>query len=314
MYVTVTAMILTSTSDNMTVFIPLSLLIFKAVAFGILITLNLCLNSLTLVVLRRIRELKPATRVFLTSMTVADLISLVYHTPIFISTTVNNWPFGDTACKVFSLTGLVVNILYYTNLPMVNIERYIAVAWPLRYSSLVTVKRSQMAVAGVWSFALLSATVAYFIVPYKHYVEVFHAYILSPGFETTTLETVLLLIVSLTPISLSLILFLRLYMISRSHVARIAAQNRNARWNGNKLAMERKTFVTFFIMTICVTLCMAPNLVSSAYRTINDGYINYWFACFAQLLYLANTIINVIVYYWRTVVFRETIKKVISKH
>ena len=320
-YGTVIAMNSTSTSDNVTSIIPSSLLVFKAFAFGILIILNLCLNSLTLVVLRRMRELKPATRVFLTSMTVADLVSLVYHIPIFISTIVNQWPFGDTPCTVFSLAGLVVNILYYINLPMVTIERYIAVAWPFRYPSLVTVKRSRMVVVGAWSFALLGATGTYFLGPYQQYVETLHACIPSPGFRTAQTDKTLsipfdvigMLVISLTPVALSLVLFFRLYIITRAHIVRIAAQNRNAAWNNNNtLAMERKTLITFFIMTICVTFCMIPNIVLSVFIYSNEhgeSYINYWFTCFAQLMYLSNTIVNVIVYYWRTVAFRETVKR-----
>ena len=308
----------TSTLDK----IPSSLLSFKAVALGILIILNLCLNSLTLIVLRRMRELKPVTRVFLTSMTVADLISLVFHIPIFISTIVNEWPFGDIACKVTSLTGLMVNILYYINLPMVTVERYIAVAWPLRYPSLVTVKRSRIAVLGVWSFALLMTIVGNFLAPHAQYVHVYHVCIPSSGSETTTyhtekmsskpLEIMGLLIITSAPVALSLVLFLRLYKISRAHVARLGDQNRNVSWNTTVLSMERKTFITFFFMTICVTFCMIPNVVVSIFIQIDTNYNNYWFVCFAQLMYLANTIVNVVVYYWRTVAFRETVKKVIS--
>ena len=316
------AMNSTSTEEHMIVFLPFSLLIFKAVAFGIFIILNLCLNSLTLVVLRRMRELKPTTRVFLTSMTVADLISLVYHIPIFISTTVNRWPFGELTCKVFSSINVMINILYYINLPMVNIERYIAVARPFRYPSLVTVKRSRIAVAGVWSFALFIATVSYFLSPYHNYVQAFH--VCMPSFQpltdkahrslSTTFELTGILLVSLTPIALSFVLFLRLYMISRKHVARMAAQNRNITGNKNTLAMERKAFITLFIMTLCLLFCTVPNVVASVYLNANDGQISNWFVCFAQLLYLANTIVNVVVYYWRTDAFRETAKKVIVFH
>ena len=311
-----------STSGYTPVFIPSSLLIFKAVAFGILILLSLCLNSLTLVVLHRMQDLKPATRVFLTSMTVVDLISLVYHIPVFVSTIMNRWPFGDIVCTVFSITSMLISALYYINLPLVNIERYIAVVRPFQYPSLVTVKRSRMAIACVWAFAFLSATVAYFIVPYEQYVPAFH--VCMPTFEKTTSyagktspirwEVVLMLIFALTPVALSLVLFLRLYMISRAHAVRIAAQNRNSLWNNNTLDMERKTFITFVIMTICVTFCMVPNVITDTLYITHQGDVSYWFVCFSQLMYLANTIVNVIVYYWRTAAFRKTVKKVISFH
>ena len=307
----------------MPVFIPSSLLIFKATALGILITLSLCLNSLTLIVLRRMRNLKPATRVFLTSMTVADLISLVYHIFIFISTIANKWLFGDTACKVLSPIFLLISALYYINLPMVNIERYIAVTRPLQYPSLVTVKRSRMAVVCVWSFALLKATVSYFIVPYEQYLPVFHVCMPTSERTTTnmdkislsnTLEIIVMLIVTLAPVVVSLILFLRLYMISKAHVARLAAQNRNTSWNNNTLVMERKTITTFLIMTICLTLCMIPIVVVETLNITHHRDVNYWFVCFAQLMFLANTIFNVTIYYWRTATFRETVKKIVLYH
>ena len=65
-------------NDNIIIFSQ-HFLIFKATAFGILIFLNVCLNTLTLVVLRKMKELKPTTRVLLTSMTVGDIVSLIYH-------------------------------------------------------------------------------------------------------------------------------------------------------------------------------------------------------------------------------------------
>ncbi len=152
------------------------LLIFKATALGILILLNVCFNSLTLVVLRRMKELKPTTRVLLTSMTVGDIVSLIYHIPVFISTIVNDWPFGTNSCTLLGFAGLLVNVLYHANLPVVNVERYIAVAYPYKYPSLVTISRARAVVVCIWILAVSSAIITF--------VATFGTYSFSPVFNT----------------------------------------------------------------------------------------------------------------------------------
>ena len=52
---------------------PSSLLIFKGIMLSVLIFLSITTNSLTLLILHKCHEINPVTKVFWTSMTVADL-------------------------------------------------------------------------------------------------------------------------------------------------------------------------------------------------------------------------------------------------
>ncbi len=310
-----------NSSDNTENDVILSqhLLIFKATAFGILICLNVCFNTFTLMVLRRMRDLKPATRVLLTSMTVGDIVSLIYHIPVFISTIVNDWPFGSYSCTVLGLAGVLVNILYYFNLPVVNLERYIAVAYPYKYPSLVTVSRARAAVVSIWGFAVSCAIiVSYGSSGTTSYVQIFHACFLQENLEEyvvamrqkdfkVIITTTISWLIPVIPLTVSFGLFLRLYLIAKKHAAQIVAQE-NLGNNNPPNGLERKTFVTFFIMTLCLTISVIPHIVSHFWNFLLRE-VNGWFACVAQIMFLSNTILNVVVYYLRTNSFRQAIRK-----
>ena len=298
-----------STDANHHVEIPTSLIIFKSTCLGILIILNITFNFITLVVLRRMRELSPTTKIFLTSMTVLDIGHLGYMVPIFLCTLMNRWPFGDTSCTINGYVGMVTAVLYYSHLPLVNLDRFIAVTRPYRYPSLVTVPRARAMVVCLWC---ISPVLAGVLTPAMtiHYQDIFHMCIGAMKVK----DAIGMSIVTISPMALAILLFLRLFLVARGHAAAIDAQERVVGGNNNRSnELERKTFTTFLIMTACVTFCMTPQVIIYATESLKPGGPNnYWAVCLAQILSFSNTIINVIVYYWRTVAFRKAVYALMS--
>ncbi len=74
---------------------PHELLIFKAIGISIIVVACILGNTLCLVVLRQMHALEPVTRVFMTSVTVADLSTgLFLGVPIIGATILDCWPYG----------------------------------------------------------------------------------------------------------------------------------------------------------------------------------------------------------------------------
>ena len=77
-----------------------SLLIFKGIMLSVLTLISISANSLTLLILHKCHEINSVTKVFLTSMTVADLLSAFVAVPTIPAVAVDRWPFGTTFCSI----------------------------------------------------------------------------------------------------------------------------------------------------------------------------------------------------------------------
>ena len=282
---------------------PASLLIYKATGFGVIMLLSFIFNCVSLVVLRRMREINAVTRVFLTSMTVADIAAIVLYTPLLISTIHDKWVFGETFCSVYAHLWFSIGTITYCGLPFVNLERFIAVVLPYRYPSLVTVSRSRGVVICTWSSSFAVSLILCFHGQSVRYIPYYHVCFPS----TTNTLSIIFSMSSLLPIIVDLCLCGILCRVTRHHARQIDAQERIVNINSvNKL--ERKTFMTFFIMTACFTFCLVPqSIIMILYNLRTTEAPNAWSACLAQQFALCNTMFNVLVYYWRTKAFRKSV-------
>ncbi|XP_072018309.1 histamine H2 receptor-like [Amphiura filiformis] len=296
--------------------IPSSIIIFKATFLGTIIVLSLILNTLTLIILHRMRDMNPITRVFLTSMTVTDLCSLGYYFPIFASTVVNRWPFSDQYCTIVAFLTICLGSLYCLNLPLVNFERFIAVTRPFQYTTRLTVTRARATVITLWSVAAFSA-IARSLLPYKiSYSPHMHGCTVgSQSVGSDIVGTIYTIVLAIIPLCLSIYFFIRLYTVARHHARQIQVQERSCQRNavqgGSRSELERKTSVTFFLMTVSLVVCMAPKIIVYTYENITAEELNMWFVSIAVVMSALNTIINVIIYYWRTAAFRKAARDII---
>ncbi|XP_022106464.1 alpha-1A adrenergic receptor-like [Acanthaster planci] len=120
-------------------------------------------NCFLLFVIAKDRTLKRSTRIFLISLTVADIFVGVVVIPLKVVpqiiglSSVSPWTVSDRLCnasyflEIFASSASVLGVLVLT------IERYLAVEIPLRFRSIMTARRACIIVACSW---LLSAVPA----------------------------------------------------------------------------------------------------------------------------------------------------------
>ncbi|XP_038053987.1 beta-1 adrenergic receptor-like [Patiria miniata] len=109
--------------------------------------LLLTLNPLCLVVLRHVRSIQETTKIFLRSMTIADLgMGLFQALPMTVLAISETEHIGEVFCQVLSFAGEIFIYGPQMSILLLTVDRYISVVYALRYPSLVTVKRARISV------------------------------------------------------------------------------------------------------------------------------------------------------------------------
>ena len=141
---------------------------FKPVVFGILTILVIGGNTLCLVVLKRnSSHLKTPTRLFLTSMTCADLSAGLFTIfPLFAVYTIEDVLPTTVAHSVCTTTGVTFMFscsASIVSLLCVNFDRYIAIEYPLTCETIVTARRARITIACLWMIGLLMTIAGCFV-------------------------------------------------------------------------------------------------------------------------------------------------------
>ena len=126
--------------------------IIQAVIWGLLVVVSLPMNIVCLIALYRTPSLKSVTRAFLVSLTIADITVIVlYITPAFVASIAGNrWLFGDVGCLIQGVLVQSIPSRIFVSLLAVNVDRYIAIAYPLRHSRYVTLPRARALIVISW--------------------------------------------------------------------------------------------------------------------------------------------------------------------
>ena len=288
---------------------PSALLIFKATVIGVIIVFNMFANSLTLVILSKVREINPVTKVFMTSMTLSDLGWAFIFMTVLPSTAVDRWPFGAVFCSVAGFLTVLFPTATTLSLFSVTCERFLAVTQPFKYNMLMTVPRALVISLGVWLIGITAAALNGFMPGRAIYFSL-KWHICTTGTEDPSdvdiISTVTVLLLGTVPCGLILAMFTKLFLLAKYHNAKIAAQERVVGQVGRK--SDRKALTTFFIMTVCLIIWGFPLMTVFVYDYITKKDVSPWLASLVQLAAFSNTFINVLIYYLRNRVLRQTAK------
>ena len=122
--------------------------ILRNTLFGIFTLFVLLGNSFCLIVLHKSEKIRKITKLFMISLTCADLLHgiLVALPTLLLQLFSYKWTleFCHCICRVAGLGGWVTNIASVFSLVSVNVDRYIAVEWPLKSKDVTDIQKSQM--------------------------------------------------------------------------------------------------------------------------------------------------------------------------
>ncbi|XP_025039558.2 motilin receptor [Pelodiscus sinensis] len=145
--------------------LPLPALIpVTAVCLGLFV-LGVAGNALTVLVLRRCRELRSTTNLYLGSMALSDLLILLgLPFDLYRLWRSRPWIFGQLLCRLSHYLAEACTYCTILHITALTAERYLAICFPLKAKVVITKRRVKAVIGALWAFALLSAAPFFFLV------------------------------------------------------------------------------------------------------------------------------------------------------
>ena len=256
------------------------------------------LNTLFITAMRKKRRLQTMHNVLLAVMAGTDLAVGIGCQPVFIALEVFLVAGGTLSlyCKFLIMqrtTTTCLCLLSLLYLALIAVERFIAIRYSLRYDSIVTKFRLTVAVACCW-----------LIMIFDWATWLFYKLLIPP----------LVFIIGCFLVIVFCHVFV--YFICRRHVIQITSEQ-ISRDATAKFLEERKSWKTTTIIIAGVVMSYSPAIISvfalrnspfPVLQRISFSLQPIFFSCF-----MLNSLLNPIIYCWRSKVIREAMLQLLRK-
>ncbi|MBN3285449.1 GHSR protein, partial [Polyodon spathula] len=143
---------------------PISTLIPVTIICILMFIVGVTGNTMTILIIRKYKDMKTTTNLYLSSMAVSDLIIFLclpfdlYRLWKYIP-----WIFGEAICRLSHYINEGCTYATILHITALSIERYLAICFPLKAKVFVTKRRVKCVIGFLWMFALVSAAPMLFL-------------------------------------------------------------------------------------------------------------------------------------------------------
>ncbi|EDO48480.1 predicted protein, partial [Nematostella vectensis] len=256
-------------------------------------------NTLVVFAYKVNRRMRNRTIAILVSLAVSDLIVGAVAMPLWMLMTASPASMPMSLFKLYMSVDIFSAFASILHLAGVSVERYLAIASPLRHRAFST-KFYRVMLAGIWFVAAAVAAVFPIQLSYKWDKE-YTVFVFVNGF------VIPLLVISAVYISM--------FKIANSSIFPGANQNASRRFQAEKklARTERKTAITLVVITGLFFLAWLPFFVVSMLSMYclqtcfpQDNDTVYMIAEFTKWCHYSNSAANAVVYAFRDVEMRRT--------
>ncbi|KAM3607905.1 uncharacterized protein V6R79_015981 [Siganus canaliculatus] len=250
------------------------------------------------------RQLHTPTNLLLLSLAVSDFLFSLVVTPLELIRQGVCWLLTDLMCALCNLLTVFIVFMSVGNVVLISVDRYLAIVYPLQYSSRVTVKKVQICICSCWLLSLVYNSL------------IIHEDLSEPSrtrscdgecvfvFGHTT-AVVDMLVTFVLPITVIVVLYLRVFVVAvsqaramRSHVVLQAVKPKKS---------ELKAARTLGVVVCVFLVCFCPYVVVSVLEGSSVMALNVSLAIYAVNPCL-NPVIYALFYRW----FRKAIRLIVS--
>ncbi|XP_015257256.1 PREDICTED: trace amine-associated receptor 13c-like [Cyprinodon variegatus] len=285
------------------------LLLMYIILFSIAL-LTVFLNLLVIISISHFRQLHTPTNILLLSLAVSDF--LVGFIMIFQITLIEGcWFLGDMMCLLYNCLAYFITGASIGTMVLICVDRYVAICFPLHYSSKMTQKRVTICVWLCWTCAFIFQSL------------IQQDNLKQPGMYNSCVgECVVIIsyiagIADLTvsfivPITVILVLYIRVFVVAvaqaramRSQVATVVL-----RFSITAKKSEIKAARTLGVVVLVFVLCLCPFYFVAL--TGQDTLIQASSATFVVFLFYFNSSLNPIIYVFFYPWFRKSIRLIVT--
>ncbi|XP_026232549.1 trace amine-associated receptor 8c-like [Anabas testudineus] len=231
------------------------------VVLSIVSLLTVALNLLVIISISHFRQLHTPTNILLLSLAVSDLLVGFMLMPVEIIYTDTCWFLGDMLCSLYYVVDYTITSASVASMVLISVDRYIAVCDPLRYSTKVTKRRTQICVCLCWVCSLF----------YRFLL--LHDHLQQPGRSNSCLGECIVVIENVAgvadlvftfiiPITIIVVLYFRVFVVSLSHARAIRsrAAATTAKHSGTVTVKkaELKAARTLGVVVVVFLFCFCP--------------------------------------------------------
>ncbi|CAJ1078883.1 trace amine-associated receptor 13c-like [Xyrichtys novacula] len=232
--------------------------------------------------------------------------------PVEILLNTSCWFFGDIMCSLYSYVSFIITSASVGDMVLISVDRYVAICYPLHYSSRVTERRVKFCVCLCWLCSVF-------------YTSVFLKEDLNqPGRQNSCYGecvmfldfiqgTVDLVLTFIAPISAIIVLYMRVFVVAvsqaramRCHVTAVRVQ---LSFPLSATKSELKAARTLGVLVIVFLVCFCP------YYSLSlavDSVLSDSFSSFVVFLFYFNSCLNPLIYALFYPWFRKALKLVVT--
>ncbi|XP_041791203.1 trace amine-associated receptor 13c-like [Chelmon rostratus] len=270
--------------------------------------LTVTLNLLVIISISHFRQLQTTTNLILLSLAVSDLlVGLAVMPPAII---LQSCRFLDKiSCTLLYLSSFILTSASVGNMVLISVDRYVAICYPLRYSSMITPSRVQICVSLCWS-----SSVIYNVIILKDSLS--QIYLSNSCFQECTVVinyisgAVDLFLTFLGPVTVIIVLYVRVFVVAVSQARVMRSQISAVTSNTVTVKKsEMRAAGTLGIILLVFILCLCPYYIPSITgQATTDGVESS-----AELwLFYCNSTFNPLIYAFFYPWFRKSVKLIVS--
>ena len=276
---------------------PHLLIVLNSTVNIILMIVSIIANSLVIAAVWKTPSLRYPSNLFLCNLALSDVIVGLIVEPFYLTVELlkmHGYPKGDdcTLETAFSVIAFLVCGVSFGNVTLVSMDRYMAIHYPLRYDTIVTIPRVYVLIISCWVLNAFFST----IFPWNEVVF---------GYLVTVVCAIFL--------TMSTIIHIKIYRIVRRHRGVIQAQEQAVHSTNTEFNMTgfKKTALNTSIVLFFLLLCYLPFTVACILLILTDESPILWRVA-STTVYL-NSALNPFLYCWRLSALRGPVITLLKK-